>query len=96
MSTCSDPFRSPMPVPVKAFEYPRAFSADRLADAMSEDLKPEPETARPSPAVPLITESDVAAAHEKGRKKASEKPSSFSVSNSLKPSPQSALGSAKC
>jgi flagellar assembly protein FliH len=57
-----------MPVPVKAFEYPRAFSTDRLADAMSEDMKPEPETARPSPAVPSITESDVAAAHEQGRK----------------------------
>jgi flagellar assembly protein FliH len=66
MSTCSDHLRSEIPFPVKTFEYPSAFEAG------SASLKPleeetEPETLSHTCNLPLVTESDLAAAYEKGR-----------------------------
>ena len=55
-----------MPIPVRAFEYPRALSAaSRVNEKQVEALETEP--VQQKPAVPAISENDLAAAFEKGR-----------------------------
>ena len=67
MSTSSDYFRNPAPIPVKAFEYPRALDSSNLPSTRPQELEREPVAPAPDPGVTLITTNDVAAAYEKGR-----------------------------
>jgi flagellar assembly protein FliH len=56
-----------MPIPVKAFEYPRALESSSLPSMRPQEPEREPEASASDPGMTLITENDVAAAYEKGR-----------------------------
>jgi flagellar assembly protein FliH len=56
-----------MPIPVKAFEYPRAFDAGEPLAAKSLELVRESELPATETAATAITEADLTAAYEKGR-----------------------------
>ena len=67
MSTSSDYFRNPAPIPVKAFEYPCALDSSNLPSTRFQESERELVALAPDPGVTLITTNDVAAAYEKGR-----------------------------
>jgi flagellar assembly protein FliH len=55
-------------MPVKAFEYPRALDLSSSASLTPIEVECEPEAPEPEPGPPPITEADLAAAYENGKK----------------------------